>query len=123
MDVSGNWRFTFTASDACTGLPADATQRTYQLQVTQQDSQIEMLLTLLHSAWEFPGPIRMGGSIVNNTLRFTIGEDPVDGPDIYEMLDSGQLFSLGGSGVGQANGSVVDGTLHGELRLYRPTIA
>jgi hypothetical protein len=84
----------------------------------EQDSQIEMMLTLLHSAWEFPGPIRMGDSIVNHTLRFTIGEDPVDGPDIYEMLDSGQLFSLGGSGVGQANGSVVDGTLHGELCLY-----
>lgn len=117
-DVSGSWRFTFTASDSCTGLPADAKQRTYPLQITQHQSLLQMQLTLLRSAWGFPDPIPINGTLVADTLRFAIHEDVVDGPDIYELLDDGRYFSLGGSGVGQANGATIDGTLHGELRIY-----
>ena len=79
--------------------------------------------TLLHSAWEFPGPIRMGGSIVNNTLRFTIGEDPVDGPDIYEMLDSGQCSAWGDRASARRTEASSTARFTVSYAFTRPTIA
>jgi hypothetical protein len=116
-DISGSWTLTFAASPSCTELPAEAMQRTYPLTISQSGASLTINFTVPHSVYGSDS-FKIGATLLGSTLAFTLPDDPVDGPWLEQMLDSGDTFTLAGHATASVTGGAFQGHLDGPAQVF-----
>jgi Big-like domain-containing protein len=122
--VGGTYRVTFTASAACTSLPADVKTRTYTARIDQDAAR----LLFTFSGAQFVNDPRLGlrntfpGKVFGDSLTFDMGSisyyySYFYGGVVQEMLPSGQTLTIWGTATASATPPSISGTLVGGFTL------
>ena len=122
IDVSGQYRLTITADAACKGeLPADGFVRSYQAQVSQRLTLVDVRLTGATFATSSGGMMMhnlLDGLAENGRLRLFLYEwtdsDPPY-PGLYEVLSPGRYYGASGSSNLEETASGFAGRLDGTV--------
>jgi hypothetical protein len=119
-DVSGVWTMTVAPSPDCRpGFPKISQGRTYQLQVTQQGTGLQMKIsspTLQVFNDQFHG------SVVGTRVRLIFPGDTYYGewstPDLYDHLSPTEKFGFNGTVEGNVTGAEIRGRMNGDLVFW-----
>jgi hypothetical protein len=117
-DVSGVWTMTVEPSPSCrAGLPDIAHGRTYQVQLIQQGTRLQVRTS--SPTLQVFNPDGDYGTIFGSHVRLHFVGDTDYGdwstPDLYDHLSPTEKFGFDGSVDGTVTGSEIRGTMNGDL--------
>lgn len=126
-DVSGNWKFSVSASQSCRGnLPADAGDRQYDVTVAQETGHLTLRLThpqIVNGVGGMKtGAYVVSGLIVGDALSFRLEQTDTDYdwaiPDLIEQLDTFRWVGVNGNATGTLSHGEVAGTMFGAFEYW-----
>lgn len=120
-DVSGMWTMSLSSSPRCrAGLPEIAKGRTYQVELTQQRTQLTMKISaptvqVLNSSHS--------GSVLGSLVRLSIVGDTDYGewstPDFWDHLSASERLGFSGLAIGELKGTEIRAAMHGDLVYWK----
>lgn len=128
-DVSGVWTMTVSPSPSCpAGLPDIARGRTYQVQLMQHATRLQVKIS--SPTLQLLNPDEHSGTVLGSRVRLQFVGDTDYGewstPDLYDHLSPTETFGFDGSVDGTVTGSEIRATMNGDLvywnaRTFAPT--